>query len=66
MFTWPTLGEGLQAEGTFRAKAERCEQAHVRGRPGIQRLEISHGGFLTPTMRLDFTGIYERSLKGFI
>lgn len=47
MFTWPTLGEGLQAEGTFRAKAERCEQA-VRGRPGIQRREISHGGFLTP------------------
>lgn len=31
MFTWPTLGEGLQAEGATGAKAERCEQAGVLG-----------------------------------
>lgn len=48
MFTWPTLGEGLQVKGTIGAKAERYEQAGICGRCGTQRREISHGGFLTP------------------
>lgn len=40
MCTWLTLGEGLQAEGATGATAERCEQAGVFGRTGIQECQI--------------------------
>lgn len=55
MFTWPTLGEEIQVEGTTEAKAETCEQAGVCGRPGIQRHEISHGKLLCATIK---TGLH--------
>lgn len=51
MFTWLTLGEGLQAEGATEAKAQRYEQAGgICGKPGIQT-EINHGGFCMPQSR---------------
>lgn len=33
----------------------------LSGRPGIQN--VNHGGFYMPQVRLDFIGIYERTLR---
>lgn len=38
MFTWLTLGEGLQAESYWSKGMNRCEQPSVVGRPGIQNV----------------------------
>lgn len=39
MFTWPTLGEGILAEGAAGAKAKRYENTRLFGRPGIQNMK---------------------------
>lgn len=55
MFTWPTLGEGILAEGATRAKTERCEHTRLFCGPGIQNVKDKSWRLLYATIK---TGLY--------